>query len=63
MCKFSTVKYATSCGWHPFYLAFAFMFLFEQVDLSHIYGETLDRQLKLRLLKDGKLKYQVSNSL
>ncbi|XP_015280477.1 PREDICTED: prostaglandin G/H synthase 2 [Gekko japonicus] len=29
------------------------------VDLSHIYGETLDRQLKLRLLKDGKLKYQV----
>ncbi|XP_048338476.1 prostaglandin G/H synthase 2 [Sphaerodactylus townsendi] len=29
------------------------------VDLSHIYGETLDRQLKLRLLKDGKLKYQM----
>ncbi|XP_061489998.1 prostaglandin G/H synthase 2 [Rhineura floridana] len=29
------------------------------VDLSHIYGETLDRQLKLRLLKDGKLKFQM----
>ncbi|XP_067893489.1 prostaglandin G/H synthase 2-like [Heterodontus francisci] len=31
------------------------------VDLSHIYGETLDRQHKLRLLTDGKLKYQVLN--
>lgn len=30
-----------------------------QVDLNHIYGETLDRQHKLRLFKDGKLKYQV----
>ncbi|KAG5847396.1 prostaglandin G/H synthase 2a [Anguilla anguilla] len=29
------------------------------VDLSHIYGETLERQRKLRLFKDGKLKYQV----
>nr|XP_060630500.1 prostaglandin G/H synthase 2 [Anolis sagrei ordinatus] len=29
------------------------------VDLSHIYGENLDRQMKLRLLKDGKLKYQM----
>jgi len=29
------------------------------VDLSHIYGETLDRQHKLRLFKDGKMKYQV----
>ncbi|XP_030428486.1 prostaglandin G/H synthase 2 [Gopherus evgoodei] len=29
------------------------------VDLNHVYGETLDRQLKLRLLKDGKLKYQM----
>uniref|UniRef100_A0A8D2J6Z2 Prostaglandin G/H synthase 2 n=1 Tax=Varanus komodoensis TaxID=61221 RepID=A0A8D2J6Z2_VARKO len=29
------------------------------VDLSHIYGETLERQLKLRLLKDGKLKFQM----
>ncbi|PKU37645.1 prostaglandin g h synthase hypothetical protein [Limosa lapponica baueri] len=29
------------------------------VDLNHIYGETLERQLKLRLLKDGKLKYQM----
>ncbi|XP_006023935.1 prostaglandin G/H synthase 2 [Alligator sinensis] len=29
------------------------------VDLNHIYGETLDRQLKLRLHKDGKLKYQM----
>nr|AAH52900.1 Ptgs2 protein [Mus musculus] len=29
------------------------------VDLNHIYGETLDRQHKLRLFKDGKLKYQV----
>ncbi|XP_043941254.1 prostaglandin G/H synthase 2 [Protopterus annectens] len=31
------------------------------VDLSHIYGETLDRQHKLRLFKDGKLKYQMTN--
>ncbi|TRY94615.1 hypothetical protein DNTS_001872 [Danionella cerebrum] len=29
------------------------------VDAGHIYGDTLDRQLELRLLKDGKLKYQV----
>ncbi|KAF5894672.1 prostaglandin G/H synthase 2-like, partial [Clarias magur] len=29
------------------------------VDLSHIYGEELERQHKLRLFKDGKLKYQV----
>uniref|UniRef100_A0A2D4J892 Prostaglandin-endoperoxide synthase n=1 Tax=Micrurus lemniscatus lemniscatus TaxID=129467 RepID=A0A2D4J892_MICLE len=29
------------------------------VDLSHIYGETLDRQMKLRLFKDGKLKFQM----
>ncbi|KAG8556234.1 hypothetical protein GDO81_017977 [Engystomops pustulosus] len=29
------------------------------VDLNHIYGETLDRQSKLRLKKDGKLKYQI----
>uniref|UniRef100_A0A287DFI7 Prostaglandin-endoperoxide synthase n=1 Tax=Ictidomys tridecemlineatus TaxID=43179 RepID=A0A287DFI7_ICTTR len=27
--------------------------------LSHVYGETLDRQHKLRLFKDRKLKYQV----
>lgn len=32
---------------------------FLQVDLSHIYGDNLDRQNKLRLLKDGKLRYQV----
>ncbi|MFT7809070.1 prostaglandin G/H synthase 2 [Arapaima gigas] len=31
------------------------------VDLSHIYGETLEKQHKLRLFKDGKLKYQVVN--
>ncbi|XP_030063156.1 prostaglandin G/H synthase 1 isoform X1 [Microcaecilia unicolor] len=31
------------------------------VDLSHIYGDTLDRQYALRLFKDGKLKYQVVN--
>lgn len=30
-----------------------------QVDLHHIYGEDLERQHKLRLFKDGKLKYQV----
>lgn len=30
-----------------------------QVDLSHIYGDNLERQHKLRLFKDGKLKYQV----
>nr|XP_033817250.1 prostaglandin G/H synthase 2 [Geotrypetes seraphini] len=29
------------------------------VDLNHVYGETLDRQHKLRLFKDGKLKYQM----
>ncbi|PNJ53761.1 prostaglandin G/H synthase 2 [Pongo pygmaeus] len=29
------------------------------VDLNHIYGETLDRQHKLRLFKDGKMKYQI----
>uniref|UniRef100_A0A672I8Y1 Prostaglandin G/H synthase 1 n=1 Tax=Salarias fasciatus TaxID=181472 RepID=A0A672I8Y1_SALFA len=29
------------------------------VDAGHIYGDNLERQLKLRLHKDGKLKYQV----
>ncbi|XP_069498775.1 prostaglandin G/H synthase 2-like [Ambystoma mexicanum] len=29
------------------------------VDLNHVYGETLDRQMKLRLMKDGKLNYQM----
>ncbi|XP_075944423.1 prostaglandin G/H synthase 2 isoform X2 [Anarhichas minor] len=29
------------------------------VDLNHIYGDCLERQHKLRLLKDGKLKYQI----
>ncbi|XP_035268543.1 prostaglandin G/H synthase 2 [Anguilla anguilla] len=29
------------------------------VDLSHIYGGNLERQHKLRLFKDGKLKFQV----
>lgn len=29
------------------------------MDLSHIYGDNLDRQRKLRLFKDGKLRYQV----
>ncbi|KAK5869649.1 hypothetical protein PBY51_024351 [Eleginops maclovinus] len=29
------------------------------VDLSHIYGDTLERQHKLRLFKDGKLKHQI----
>ncbi|XP_077087922.1 prostaglandin G/H synthase 1 [Siphateles boraxobius] len=29
------------------------------VDAGHIYGDNLDRQLDLRLHKDGKLKYQV----
>ncbi|KAF7690037.1 prostaglandin G/H synthase 2 [Silurus meridionalis] len=29
------------------------------VDLSHIYGEDLERQHKLRLFKDGKLQFQV----
>ncbi|XP_075384582.1 prostaglandin G/H synthase 2 [Tenrec ecaudatus] len=29
------------------------------VDLSHVYGETLDRQHKLRLFKDGKMRYQI----
>ncbi|KAM4664317.1 prostaglandin G/H synthase 1 [Discoglossus pictus] len=31
------------------------------VDLSHIYGDTLERQHTLRLFKDGKLKYQTIN--
>uniref|UniRef100_A0A8C7Z723 Prostaglandin G/H synthase 2 n=1 Tax=Oryzias sinensis TaxID=183150 RepID=A0A8C7Z723_9TELE len=31
------------------------------VDLSHIYGGNLARQHKLRLFKDGKLKYQILN--
>ncbi|XP_077440611.1 prostaglandin G/H synthase 2 [Vanacampus margaritifer] len=29
------------------------------VDLSHIYGDNLERQRKLRLFKDGKLQYQM----
>ncbi|KAJ8339046.1 hypothetical protein SKAU_G00358320 [Synaphobranchus kaupii] len=29
------------------------------VDAAHIYGDSLERQLNLRLLRDGKLKYQV----
>ncbi|XP_061732642.1 prostaglandin G/H synthase 1 isoform X3 [Nerophis ophidion] len=29
------------------------------VDAGHVYGDNLQRQLKLRLLHDGKLKYQV----
>lgn len=32
------------------------------MDLSHIYGDDLDRQNKLRLMKDGKLRYQVGSS-
>ncbi|XP_041095637.1 prostaglandin G/H synthase 1-like isoform X2 [Polyodon spathula] len=31
------------------------------VDAGHIYGDNLDRQLNLRLLKDGKMKYQLVN--
>ncbi|XP_018615461.2 prostaglandin G/H synthase 1 isoform X1 [Scleropages formosus] len=31
------------------------------VDAGHIYGDNLQRQLQLRLHKDGKLKYQVIN--
>lgn len=29
------------------------------MDLNHIYGDNLEKQHKLRLFKDGKLKYQV----
>ncbi|XP_013861985.1 prostaglandin G/H synthase 1 [Austrofundulus limnaeus] len=29
------------------------------VDAGHIYGDSLERQLDLRLLKDGKMKYQL----
>lgn len=29
------------------------------MDLNHIYGDNLDRQHKLRLFKDGKLRHQV----
>lgn len=32
-----------------------------KVDAGHIYGDNLERQLLLRLHKDGKLKYQVKN--
>ncbi|KAH0615609.1 hypothetical protein JD844_005063 [Phrynosoma platyrhinos] len=32
---------------------------FLQVDLGHIYGDNLERQHKLRLFRDGKLKYQI----
>lgn len=31
------------------------------VDLSHVYGITLERQAQLRLFKNGKLKYQIIN--
>ncbi|KAK7896477.1 hypothetical protein WMY93_021802 [Mugilogobius chulae] len=31
------------------------------VDAGHIYGDNLKRQLQLRLLRDGKLKYQLVN--
>nr|XP_046216161.1 prostaglandin G/H synthase 2-like [Oncorhynchus gorbuscha] len=31
------------------------------VDLHHVYGDTLERQHKLRQFKNGKLKYQVVN--
>ncbi|KAM4738490.1 prostaglandin G/H synthase 2 [Anableps anableps] len=31
------------------------------VDLGHIYGDNLEKQHKLRLFKDGKLKYQMVN--
>ncbi|XP_077593142.1 prostaglandin G/H synthase 1 [Stigmatopora nigra] len=31
------------------------------VDAGHVYGDNLQRQLNLRLLKDGKLKYQLIN--
>lgn len=32
------------------------------MDLNHIYGDNLDRQNKLRLFKDGKLRYQVGRN-
>uniref|UniRef100_H2ZVR0 Prostaglandin-endoperoxide synthase 1 n=1 Tax=Latimeria chalumnae TaxID=7897 RepID=H2ZVR0_LATCH len=31
------------------------------VDLGHVYGDTLENQHKLRLFKDGKMKYQIVN--
>ncbi|KAG9477966.1 hypothetical protein GDO78_013125, partial [Eleutherodactylus coqui] len=31
------------------------------VDLSHVYGDNLERQYALRLFKDGKLKHQIIN--
>lgn len=31
------------------------------VDAGHVYGDNLERQLELRLLRDGKLKYQLIN--
>lgn len=41
---------------------FFFLFFLLQVDLSHIYGDNLDRQNMLRLFKDGKLRYQVGKT-
>lgn len=39
-----------------------FILLLMQVDAGHIYGDNLKRQHNLRLLKDGKLKYQVRHA-
>lgn len=47
-----TRKFKHGCWRWVFFVSF-------QVDLSHIYGDTLERQHKLRLFKDGKLRYQV----
>ena len=34
-----------------------------QVDAGNVYGDNLVRQLNLRLLKDGKMKYQVCGGM
>lgn len=34
-----------------------------QVDAGNVYGDNLERQLSLRLLKDGKMKYQVCRTM
>lgn len=49
-----------TCQWVLVLLILVYFILCHlQVDAGHIYGDNLDRQLDLRLNKDGKLKYQV----
>uniref|UniRef100_H3DDR9 Prostaglandin G/H synthase 1 n=1 Tax=Tetraodon nigroviridis TaxID=99883 RepID=H3DDR9_TETNG len=56
-CIFTHRETCSSGSWH----SLSWNFLHLQVDGSNIYGDNLMRQLQLRLLKDGKLKYQLVN--